>query len=101
MGTFIIGKNQQAVQGIPMGRLKRLEDAVSSGTGGGASFVDDEVVSGSGTAFTLASTPIAGSVKLYALGQRLKLTTDYSIAGTSITTVSTWSTGDIVADYRV
>ncbi len=63
--------------------------------------VDNEVVAGSGTTFTLAATPIAGSVKVYALGQRLKLTTDYSISSATITTVGSWSAGDIVADYRV
>ena len=41
MGTFIIGKNQQAVQGIPIGRLKKLEDAVANGSGGSSLTVQD------------------------------------------------------------
>ena len=73
------------------------------GGGGGASstvFIDDEVVAGSGTSWTLSGTPISGSLKLYALGQRLKLTTDYTITGTAITTVLSWNAGELLADYR-
>lgn len=63
-------------------------------------FVDNEVVSGSGTSFTLANTPIAGTVHVFGLGQRLTLTTDYSIVGTTITTVNTWNAGEIICDYQ-
>jgi len=77
-----------------------LHGGGGTSTGGTTNFVDDEVVSGSGTAWTLASAPVAGSVKLYALGQRLTLTTDYSIIGTAITTVSSWNSGELLADYR-
>lgn len=73
---------------------------IASTGGSGGNFTENEVVAGSGTAFTLAATPTAGSVKLYALGQRIVLATDYSIVGTAITTVSSWSAGQIVADYR-
>jgi gas vesicle protein len=69
-------------------------------TGGSTNFTDSEVVFGSGTSFTLAFTPILGSVHLYARGQRLTPVTDYSITGTAITTVRTWLTGDLLADYR-
>lgn len=101
MATFILRKNEQMVQSFPIGRLRRLEEQAAAGGGaGGVSFVDSETVSGSGTSFTLANAPVAGSVRLYALGQRLTQGTDYSISGTSITTVGTWSAGDILADYR-
>lgn len=73
---------------------------VITGSAGGGNFTENEVVAGSGTTFTLAATPVAGSVKVYALGQRLVLTTDYSIVGTAVTTVNSWSAGQIVADYR-
>ncbi len=69
-------------------------------SGGSASFVENEIVSGNGTSFTLANTPVAGSVHLYAGRNRLYPTTDYSITGTAITTVLTWTTGDLIADYR-
>lgn len=65
------------------------------------SFVDNEVVSGSGTTYTLANTPVAGSQHVYAARQRLYPTTDYSISGATITTIATWATGDLLADYRV
>lgn len=76
------------------GRL--LVSAVIAGTG---TQVLNEVVSGSGTAWTLAHTPTATGVALYANGQRLMLTTDYSIVGTAITTVLSWSAGTLIADY--
>jgi hypothetical protein len=66
----------------------------------GGTFVENELVSGSGTTFTLANTPIAGSVKVFGLRNRLYLTTDYTISGSVITTVDTYSAGDIMADYR-
>ncbi len=68
---------------------------------GGSNFVDNEVVSGSGTSFTLANTPIASSVHVYGTGQRLYLTTDYSISGTTITTVNSWNANNIISDYRI
>lgn len=73
--------------------------AVPQGT---VTFVDEEEVAGSGTLFTLAFLPIAGSVKLYARGQRLTiLSGDYSIIGKTITPSLSWSAGDLYADYRV
>ena len=66
----------------------------------GVTFVENEVVSGSGTTFTLANTPVVGSVKVYGNGQRLTLTVDYTIAGAIITTVGSWSATNITADYR-
>lgn len=71
-----------------------------SSSGSTTNFIENEVVAGSGTSFILANSPVAGSVKVYALGQRLVLTTDYTISGTTITTVSSWNAGEIVADYR-
>jgi hypothetical protein len=85
-------------------------------------FVNNEIVAGSGTTFTFANTPVTGSQQVYGKGQRLYPTTDYSFAGVTggspiglllsltyaanvgstnqITTVNTWSAGDILADYR-
>lgn len=65
----------------------------------GGTPVYNEVVSGSGTSFTLANTPTAGSVRLYAQGQRLVPTTNYSISGANITTTDSWSVGALTADY--
>ncbi len=62
--------------------------------------VNNEVVSGSGTTFTLAYTPTVGSVNLYGYGQRLTLTEDYTISGKNITTINSFDAGKILADYR-
>ena len=80
--------------------LQNFYNSGSGGGGGSSTFVDNEVVSGSGTAYTLASTPLTGVEHIYALGQRLYPTTDYSISGKNITTVSSWSAGNLIADYQ-
>lgn len=72
---------------------------------GTSSFVDQEVPTGlinsSNVTYTLANTPIAGSVHVYLNGIRMKTTGDYSISGTTITFVSAPQTGDtLIADYR-
>ncbi len=69
----------------------------ASGAAGTA--VYGEVVAGNNTAWTLANTPLAGTVRLYANGQRLAVTTDYTIAGAAITTILSWASGTILADY--
>lgn len=71
--------------------------------GGSTSFVDNEVVSGSNTTFTLANTPIAGSVHVYGNGQRLTpgAGNDYTISSATITILSgSYSAGAVLADYR-
>ncbi len=70
-----------------------------TGAGATGTAVFNEVVSGSGTTFTLAHTPLAGTLLLYANGQRLTPTTDYSLAVATITTVTSWATGTVLADY--
>lgn len=87
-------------QGIQWDGTRWIPLTISSSGGTATDFVDNEVVSGSGTSFTLANAPIAGSVKLHGRGQRLKVTTDYSITGSAITTVDSWAAGDLIADYR-
>lgn len=66
--------------------------------------VKGEVPSGtkdsSNVTFTLATTPITGSVQLYINGIRLKLTDDYTITGGTITMGTAPNSGDILlADY--
>lgn len=79
----------------------RFEELMHGGgkSGSTGNVVYNEVVSGSGTAWTLAKTPTAGSLQLYANGQRLTPTVDYSISGTAITTVLSWSAGTLLTDY--
>lgn len=71
-----------------------------------ATFIDEEVPSGTmdsvNATFNLANTPIAGSVKLYLRGLRLKNGTGYTISGTTITMLVIPDSGDeLVADYRI
>lgn len=65
----------------------------------GSNAIYNEVVSGSGTSWTLAHTPTTGTLQLYANGQRLMETTDYTLSGTTITTLTSWATGTLLADY--
>jgi hypothetical protein len=67
-------------------------------------FVFNEVPSGTingvNTAFTLANTPTAGTVRVYKSGLRQVLTTDYSVSGTTITFVVAPAGGStLIADY--
>lgn len=70
---------------------------VSSSNSG--NIVLNEVVAGSGTSWTLAHTPNSAGIQLYANGQRLTPTTDYTLSGAIITTVLSWSAGTLLADY--
>lgn len=77
-----------------------LVDAIGS-----LNFVDNEIVSGSGTSFTLAHTPVAGSVHLFGYGQRLTpgAGNDFTISGAVITIIqsgASYTAGSIIADYR-
>lgn len=73
---------------------------------GGANYVDSETptgtVNGSNTDFTLANTPISGSLKVYVNGQRMKAGgEDYTLSGKTITFVTAPPTGSIIlVDYR-
>ena len=93
----------EIVQG---GINKRLTLDDLPGGASAADDVDNEVpsgtINGSNTAFTLANTPISGSVKIYLNGIRFKGGgVDYSISGTTVTFVTAPATGDsILADYR-
>lgn len=77
------------------GRL--LISATISGVG---TQVLNEVVSGSGTAWTLAHTPNSTGIALYANGQRLTPTVDYTLAVATVTTVLSWVAGTVLADYQ-
>lgn len=72
----------------------------AGGAGASSTSVYSEVVSGSGTSWTLAHAPSSGTLQLYGNGQRLTLTVDFSITGAAITTVNSFSAGTIIADYQ-
>lgn len=101
--SFDISHIRNASSFMKDGIKYKIEELMHGGSGGGSSSgtsVFNEVVSGSGTTFTLAHTPISGTQAIYALGQRLTLTVDYTISGAVITTVSSWLAGQILADYK-
>lgn len=78
------------------GRL--LISAVLSGHG---TPVNNEVVSGSGTTWTLAHIPLVGIQHIYANGQRLTPGgVDYTISGATITTIVSFVAGTVLADYE-
>lgn len=114
-GDLVIGAYSMSASSSNVATVMIVYPHVSNdlgGSAGGTTFTDAEVPSGSingtdGTdgnaTFTLAATPTAGSVHLYLNGLRLKLTTDYTISGTTITILApnipiTGST--LLADYR-
>lgn len=73
-----------------------------------ANFIDHETpsgsVNGSNTAFTLANTPIAGSVHLYVNGLLMEsgAGNDYTISGANITMLYALASGEkIKASYRI
>jgi hypothetical protein len=91
-----VGKTYSLVLGIT---AKMISDI---GTALLGTPVINEVVAGSGTTFTLANTPITGSVKLFGAGARLTPGggNDYTISGATITTVNSYSAGQLLADYN-
>lgn len=75
--------------------------ARGGGSSGGSSgtAVYGEVVDGNGTSWTLDNIPSTGTLRLYANGQRLTVTVDYTLSGANITTVQGWNGGTVIADY--
>lgn len=87
-----------------------LAAAVTDETGTGAlvfagTFVEGEVPSGtmnsSNTIFTIANTPISGSLKVYWGGQKLRVNVGYTLSGTTLTLTNPPDSGDTLeVDYR-
>ena len=68
-------------------------------------FVHDEtptgLVNGSNTSFTLANSPVAGTLIVYEGGRRLALTIDFTLSGATITMTYAPPNGSYVrCDYR-
>ena len=70
------------------------------GTGTVPSFTTNEVVSGGTTTFTLAHTPIVGTVQLFSGSAAIWPTADYTISGATITALSPITAGTLRASYR-
>jgi hypothetical protein len=91
-----VNKTYSLILGITAKMITDIGALIPSGTA-----VYNEVVSGSGTSFTLAHTPVAGSLRLYGAGQRLTsgAGNDYTLSGAVITTVNSYSASALLADY--
>ena len=67
----------------PVGDGREVNIAIS---GGGTTWITDEVPSGSGTSFTIAHTPVAGTFKLYRGGAKQQGGGgDFTLIGTALT----------------
>lgn len=101
---FDLGNPQKNVNAADMNQIKTTVNTNAELLT--TMFVENEVPSGavnsSNVTFGLANTPVAGSVKLYLNGIRLKGSgVDYSISVATITMGTAPETGDILlADYR-
>jgi len=89
-------KTYSLVLGITAKMIADIQSALPG------TFVENEVVGGSGTSWTLANTPVSGSVKLWAGGIRLTpgASNDYTISGKNITTAASYAAASLLADYR-
>jgi hypothetical protein len=89
-------KTYSLVLGITAKMIADIQSALPG------TFVENEIVSGSGTSWTLANTPVSGSVKLWAGGIRLTPGggNDYTISGKNITTAASYAASALLADYR-
>jgi hypothetical protein len=100
-GTSATNKNTAGkTYSLVLGITAKMITDIGAQTGNGIA-VYDEVVSGSGTSFTLAHTPVSGTLRLYGSGQRLVPGgVDYTLSGTTITTINSYSATQIRADYN-
>lgn len=90
------GKTYSLVLAITAKMISDIAAALPTGTA-----VYDEAVSGSATSWTLAHTPVTGTLRLYGSGQRLVGGgVDYTLSGASIATVNSYAAGQIRADYN-
>ncbi|MBA3830090.1 MAG: hypothetical protein H0X33_14205 [Taibaiella sp.] len=100
--------NTNATGSVTLGSTALAYTLINAASGYTTSnFVESEVpsgaINGSNTAFTLANTPTAGSVKIYLNGlrQNAGAGNDYTIVGNAITYLTAPLAGDIILiDYR-
>lgn len=98
--TWARGGGDTVVAGPGVTIVETPDGTKKISAAGGGTFVINEVVNGSGTAWTLANTPITNTLMLYAEGQRLIPGVDYTIVGAAITTTLSWAGGTLLADYQ-
>lgn len=91
-GTQIFGG------GLSRGVADGLYAPIGS-TGAGTS-IYNEVVAGDVQTFTLLHTPTTDTLRVYARGQRILPTSGFTLTGAIISTIDTFTTGDLYADYQ-
>lgn len=110
ISAFSPGKAPIAVVTTNSGGITGITDSRAwvNITGGSANFVDAATpagtIDGTNDTFSLATTPVSGSLKLYKNGIQQILGSDYTLSGTTITYVAgnIPQVGDVHrADYRV
>lgn len=97
--TYSSGGYNLAVVNTGSGRV----ESITAGSIGAAGSVYGETptgtLNGSNVTFTIANTPITGTVRVYLNGQRMP--SGYSVSGTTITfTTAPISTDNIIVDYN-
>lgn len=107
-GDLIIGAYSMTADTSNVATVFLVYPHVSNAVGGEGLEIDSEAPSGaidsSNVTFTLANTPITGSVKLYLNGSRQNTgaANDYTISGVTITYNTAPPTGSVLlADYRI
>jgi hypothetical protein len=108
-GTSATAKNSSGkIYNLVLGITAKMITDIAAQTANGIP-VYNEIVSGSGTTFTLAHTPVAGTVRLYAGGNSEPQTgrllpgagNDFTISGAVITMLNgSFDAGTILADYN-
>ena len=109
--TEIIKENEEVIKKLfdelKTNLLQRTTQTGGRFFGGSAvhKFIDDETPSGTkdgaNTVFVLVKTPIAGSLKVFINGQRMRITEDYTLSNKTITfNTAPLSNFIILCDYR-
>ena len=109
--TEIIKENEEMIKKLfdelKTNLLQRTTQTGGRFFGGSAvhKFIDDETPSGTkdgaNTVFVLVKTPIAGSLKVFINGQRMRITEDYTLSNKTITfNTAPLSNFIILCDYR-
>jgi hypothetical protein len=108
-GTIGVNNATSSTVGVvkPDNTTITISSGVISAVSSAPSFVDNEIISFTGTSGTLANTPVTGSEHLYKNGQRLipgspsPFSYDYSVSGAVITLAIVALVSDqFVCDYR-
>lgn len=90
---------------LPSNQAKTWTTVASFGSTGGGKFIENETPSGDvdgvNDTFTLAHDPVEESVALYVAGLRLRLGSEFTVSGATVTCVTPPGVGDyVICDYR-